>query len=128
MPLAVFLFLVCNLGVFAYRTGRLFSFTFHLIADSTTSNFGLSIYHHDLVHFITNMHYVDRYCANFLHHELGKRGGLEMLFADRRRLQLTVPKSDDRGKPLTIAALIDHLCQYEMNDGRKDLFVLDGHL
>ncbi|ELQ39109.1 hypothetical protein OOU_Y34scaffold00514g26 [Pyricularia oryzae Y34] len=68
------------------------------------------------------------YCANFLHHELGKRGGLEMLFADRRRLQLTVPKSDDRGKPLTIAALIDHLCQHEMNDGRKDLFVLDGHL
>ncbi|KAH8846015.1 Ubiquitin- modifier 1 [Pyricularia oryzae] len=55
-------------------------------------------------------------------------GGLEMLFADRRRLQLTVPKSDDMGKPLTIAALIDHLCQHEMNDGRKDLFVLDGHL
>ncbi|KAI6782459.1 Ubiquitin-related modifier 1 [Emericellopsis cladophorae] len=55
-------------------------------------------------------------------------GGLEMLFADEQRLTLKVPATDKDNKPATIAYLVDYLCEEEMKDARKDLFVLDGHL
>lgn len=51
-----------------------------------------------------------------------------MLFADERRLKLTLPATDEQGRPSNIAFLIDHLCQKAMKDTRKELFVLDGHL
>lgn len=55
-------------------------------------------------------------------------GGLEMLFADRRRHELSVPAQDADGKPASVGSLIDHLCNHVMQDGRKDLFVLEGNL
>ncbi|KAI1498505.1 ubiquitin-like protein [Biscogniauxia marginata] len=54
-------------------------------------------------------------------------GGLEMLFSDQRRHSLSLPAMDG-DKPLTIACLIDHLCNHTMKDTRKELFVLDDHL
>ncbi|PHH68725.1 hypothetical protein CDD80_7284 [Ophiocordyceps camponoti-rufipedis] len=55
-------------------------------------------------------------------------GGLEMLFADQRHLSLTLPAEDSRGRPPSMAYLIHHLCQHVIQDTRKQLFVLDGHL
>ncbi|ORY71733.1 uncharacterized protein BCR38DRAFT_18917 [Pseudomassariella vexata] len=55
-------------------------------------------------------------------------GGLEMLFSDQRRHSLSMPATDQDGKPVTIASLIDHLCRHTMRDQRTELFVLDGHL
>lgn len=56
------------------------------------------------------------------------RGGLEMLFSDQRQHKLTIPAHDKDSKPVTIAYLIDHLCQHVMKDSRKELFVLDNHM
>lgn len=56
------------------------------------------------------------------------RGGLEMLFSDQRHHKLSIPARDSHGGPVTIAHLIDHLCQHVMNDSRKELFVLDNHM
>lgn len=56
------------------------------------------------------------------------RGGLEMLFADQRQHKLAIPAHDKDSKPVTIAYLIDHLCQHVMKDSRKELFVLDNHM
>ncbi|TQV92156.1 hypothetical protein V2A60_004452 [Cordyceps javanica] len=55
-------------------------------------------------------------------------GGLEMLFSDQRLHSLALRAQSEDGQPTTIAALIDHLCENVMNDTRKELFVLDGHL
>lgn len=55
-------------------------------------------------------------------------GGLEMLFADQRRLPLSIPSVDKDGKPSTIAFLIDYLCNNNMKDPRKKLFVLENHI
>lgn len=56
------------------------------------------------------------------------RGGLEMLFSDQRQHKLAIPARDKDSKPVTIAYLIDHLCQHVMKDSRKELFVLDNHM
>lgn len=56
------------------------------------------------------------------------RGGLEMLFADQRVHKLSIPTHDKDGKAVTIAYLIDHLCETVMQDSRKELFVLDHHM
>jgi hypothetical protein len=56
------------------------------------------------------------------------RGGLEMLFSDQRRHKLAIPAHDKDGKPVTIAYLIDYLCQYVMKDNRTELFILDKHM
>ena len=56
------------------------------------------------------------------------RGGLEMLFSDKRRHTVAIPAKDKDGKPATIASLIDFLCKNTMKDSRKELFVLDKHL
>lgn len=51
-----------------------------------------------------------------------------MLFADQRHHKLSIPARDNNGSPVTIAHLIDHLCQHVMKDNRKQLFVLDNHM
>lgn len=56
------------------------------------------------------------------------RGGLEMLFSDQRQHKFTIPAHDKDGKPVTIAYLIDYLCQYVMKDNRTELFILDKHM
>lgn len=55
-------------------------------------------------------------------------GGLEMLFSDKRQHKLAIPAHDKNDKAVTVAYLIEYLCQYTMKDKRKDLFVLDDHL
>ncbi|KAI5461299.1 ubiquitin-like modifier 1 [Mariannaea sp. PMI_226] len=55
-------------------------------------------------------------------------GGLEMLFANQRTHALSLPAVDKDQGPVTIAYLIDYLCEHVMKDTRKDLFVLDSHL
>lgn len=55
-------------------------------------------------------------------------GGLEMLFSDQRRHALLMPAIDKNDKPVTIAYLIEYLCENTMRDTRKELFVLDDHL
>lgn len=59
---------------------------------------------------------------------LSIRGGLEMLFADQRIHKLHIPAHDQTGKAVTIAYLIEHLCENVMKDSRKELFVLDDHM
>ncbi|RDA95760.1 hypothetical protein CP533_5138, partial [Ophiocordyceps camponoti-saundersi (nom. inval.)] len=51
-----------------------------------------------------------------------------MLFADQRHHSLTLPAQDSEGGRPTMGYLIDHLCQHVIQDTRKHLFVLDGHL
>lgn len=51
-----------------------------------------------------------------------------MLFSNQRRHSLEIPARDDKGKAVTIASLIDHLCKHTMKDQRKEFFVLDHHL
>ncbi|ROT39176.1 Urm1-domain-containing protein [Sodiomyces alkalinus F11] len=55
-------------------------------------------------------------------------GGLEMLFDDQRRYEVSVPAVAEDGKPATIAFLVGYLCQNLMKDSRKELFVLDDHI
>jgi hypothetical protein len=56
------------------------------------------------------------------------RGGLEILFANVRKLQLSIQSKQDDGKRPNIAWLIGHLVKHEMKDKRTELFVLDGHV
>lgn len=58
----------------------------------------------------------------------GLRGGLEMLFSDQRQHKLAIPVHVKDGKPVTIAYLIDYLCQYVMKDSRTEFFILDKHM
>ncbi|KAI1260018.1 Urm1-domain-containing protein [Xylariaceae sp. FL1019] len=55
-------------------------------------------------------------------------GGLEMLFSDQRRHTLSIPAKTHDDKPVTIAFLIDYLCNNLLSDPRKELFVLDDHV
>lgn len=50
------------------------------------------------------------------------------MFSDQRHHKLTIPTLDKNGKAVTIAYLIDHLCENAMTDSRKDLFVLEGRM
>lgn len=56
------------------------------------------------------------------------RGGLEMLFSDKRHHELSLPAKTEADGPITIAWLIEYLCQHKMEDPRSELFVLDQHL
>jgi ubiquitin related modifier 1 len=58
-------------------------------------------------------------------------GGLEILFANKKKHNLKVPtttSSADKSttSPRTIQFLVDYLCETVMTDARKELFVLDG--
>ncbi|KAH8881511.1 ubiquitin-related modifier 1 [Thozetella sp. PMI_491] len=55
-------------------------------------------------------------------------GGLEMLFADKKRHSLSIPAKDKDGRSTNIAYLIDYLCKNTMRDPRQELFVLDNHI
>jgi ubiquitin related modifier 1 len=57
-----------------------------------------------------------------------RSGGLELLFDNQRRYNVSLPATDGSGKPANIAFLIDHLCRNLMKDPRADLFVLDNHM
>jgi ubiquitin related modifier 1 len=48
-----------------------------------------------------------------------------MLFADQRKVHISVPSKDEEGNVANIAFLVRYLCQNVMKDRRKDLFVLD---
>ena len=50
-----------------------------------------------------------------------------MLFSDQREHQVKIPPIVDK-KPVTVAYLIDYLCEHIMKDTRKELFVLDDHM
>lgn len=50
-----------------------------------------------------------------------------MLFSDQREHKVNIPAVAD-GKPVAITHLIDHLCKNVMQDTRKELFILDGHM
>ncbi|OCK85684.1 ubiquitin related modifier 1 [Lepidopterella palustris CBS 459.81] len=52
-------------------------------------------------------------------------GGLEMLFSNKRKHNLSIPRNDDSGAASNIAFLVSYLCQNVMKDPRKNLFVLD---
>lgn len=56
------------------------------------------------------------------------RGGLEMLFSDERKHQLSIPPRDEKGDGVTVGWLVQHLCEKVMRDPRRELFVLDGHV
>ncbi|KAI9793621.1 MAG: Ubiquitin- modifier 1 [Piccolia ochrophora] len=53
-------------------------------------------------------------------------GGLEMLFADQRKLEISLPPSNEQKKPSNIASLVGYLCDHVMRDPRRELFVQDG--
>ncbi|KAH0543353.1 Ubiquitin- modifier 1 [Glutinoglossum americanum] len=52
-------------------------------------------------------------------------GGLEMLFSDQRKHQISVSPRDENGNAANVAFLIRYLCEEVMKDQRKDLFVLE---
>jgi len=51
-----------------------------------------------------------------------------MLFSDERKHSLSIPAKDDQGIAVTIAWLVNYLCEEVMKDTRKEMFVLDGHV
>jgi ubiquitin related modifier 1 len=52
-------------------------------------------------------------------------GGLEILFSDQRKHQISIPSNDEKGDVANLAFLIRYLCEKVMKDQRKDLFVLE---
>ncbi|USP78066.1 hypothetical protein yc1106_05340 [Curvularia clavata] len=52
-------------------------------------------------------------------------GGLEILFANQKKYDLSLPAKDESGSPANIAFLVRYLCDNVMKDPRKELFVLD---
>ncbi|KAL9640506.1 MAG: hypothetical protein Q9164_000256 [Protoblastenia rupestris] len=52
-------------------------------------------------------------------------GGLELLFSNERKHKISVPVSDESGKPVNVAFLVQYLCENLMKDRRKEMFVLD---
>jgi ubiquitin related modifier 1 len=55
-------------------------------------------------------------------------GGLEMLFSDQRKHNISVPVKDGNGQAVTVGWLVKYLSEEVMKDTRKELFVLDGHV
>ncbi|KAH8689690.1 ubiquitin-related modifier 1 [Talaromyces proteolyticus] len=55
-------------------------------------------------------------------------GGLEILFENKRKLQLSIPAKREDGTPTNISWLIHYLVEHEMRDKRKELFVLEDHV
>src|SRR5438046_7687498 len=55
------------------------------------------------------------------------RGGLELLFANKRNFKFSLPSTfSEPPQPSNINFLIKQLCDKEMKDKRKDLFIKDG--
>ncbi|KAI4133325.1 MAG: hypothetical protein LQ347_002217 [Umbilicaria vellea] len=53
-------------------------------------------------------------------------GGLELLFSNRRKHQLSLPAKDEDGQAANVAFLVRYLCQHLMSDRREELFVMEG--
>lgn len=53
-------------------------------------------------------------------------GGLELLFSNQRKHQLSLPSSDEEGQAANLAFLVRYLCENVMKDTRRDMFLLDG--
>lgn len=53
-------------------------------------------------------------------------GGLEMLFSNKRKYQLSVPSKDDEGRAANLAFLVRFLCKHLMKYHRQELFVVEG--
>ena len=53
-------------------------------------------------------------------------GGLELLFSNQRKHQISLPAKDEDGQTANVAFLVQFLCQHLMKDRRKELFVMDG--
>src|SRR5204862_469078 len=55
------------------------------------------------------------------------RGGLELLFANKRNFEFSLPKTfSESAQPSNINFLITQLCERELKNKRKDLFIKDG--
>jgi ubiquitin related modifier 1 len=52
-------------------------------------------------------------------------GGLEMLFENKNKHNITISAKDKRGSPIDIKFLVHYLCDNLMRDSRKELFVVD---
>ncbi len=61
-------------------------------------------------------------------HTIEFRGGLEMLFSDKRKHSISVPAKDSKGDAVTVGWLVQYLCEEVMKDARKEMFVLDNHV
>ncbi|KAF1808282.1 ubiquitin-related modifier 1 [Eremomyces bilateralis CBS 781.70] len=55
-------------------------------------------------------------------------GGLEMLFSNRRKHSVSLPKISPKGTPVTIDFLVKYLCDHLMKDSRKDLFIMEDNV
>ena len=53
-------------------------------------------------------------------------GGLELLFSNQRKHQISLPAKDGDGQTANVAFLVRYLCQHLMKDRREELFVMDG--
>jgi ubiquitin related modifier 1 len=54
-----------------------------------------------------------------------RSGGLEILFSNQKKYNLSLPAKDECGELANVAFLVRHLCDRVMKDPRKELFVLD---
>jgi len=52
-------------------------------------------------------------------------GGLDALFSNQRKITLSLPAMDEKGKPANMNFLIRHLYEHHLTDHRKEFFVLD---
>ncbi|KAK5136927.1 Ubiquitin- modifier 1 [Meristemomyces frigidus] len=52
-------------------------------------------------------------------------GGLELLFSDQRKHNVSLPRNDLAGEPSNVGFLVTWLCENLMKDPRKEMFVLD---
>ncbi|KAL8905432.1 MAG: hypothetical protein Q9171_006667 [Xanthocarpia ochracea] len=52
-------------------------------------------------------------------------GGLDMLFSNQRKHSVSLPPTDENGKPSDMAYLVRYLCKYLMKDRRREFFVVD---
>ena len=53
-------------------------------------------------------------------------GGLEMLFDNKSRQHVSLPRTTQDGARVNVAYLVKFLCDNVMSDSRKELFCLDG--
>ncbi|KAK2739027.1 Ubiquitin- modifier 1 [Myotisia sp. PD_48] len=53
-------------------------------------------------------------------------GGLEILFSNERKLKISLPSKNSTGEAANIAYLVQYLCDNQMKDPRKELFVVDN--
>ena len=57
---------------------------------------------------------------------INPRGGLELLFSNKRKHQIDLPSTDENGRSANLAFLVRYLCESLMVDKRKEMFVMEG--